>query len=124
MTAPSKGSMMPRFRRIASLVALLSASWAVTALATSPIDILGNVTMNRRSTNNGVPAVVFPHWKHRSRFRCYACHPEVFEMQSGANDVTMSALQAGEFCGRCHDGKEAFPIGFDTCRDCHSLIEP
>jgi len=86
-------------------------------------DVLGNITMNRISTKNGVPAVVFPHWKHRSRFRCYACHPDIFEMQAGANEINMDALRNGEFCGRCHDGVTAWAIGFDTCRECHSVGE-
>ena len=95
---------------------------ALSGAATAP-DILGNMTMNRISTTNGVPAVVFPHWKHRSRFRCYACHPDIFEMRAGANDINMDALRNGEFCARCHDGRTAWAIGFDTCRECHSLGE-
>ena len=95
---------------------------ALSGAATAP-DILGNMTMNRISTTNGVPAVVFPHWKHRSRFRCYACHPDIFEMQVGANEINMEAMRNGEFCGRCHDGRTAWAIGFDTCRECHSLGE-
>ena len=106
-------------RRIAVTASLATALSAATALA----GVLGDITMNRDSTNNGVPAVVFPHWKHRSQFRCYACHPDIFEMQAGANEITMEDLRGGAFCGRCHDGKTAWAIGFDTCRDCHSLGE-
>ena len=91
--------------------------------AASGSGLLGDITMNRISTANGVPAVVFPHWKHRSRFRCYACHPAVFEMQAGSTEINMEALRGGEFCGRCHDGKTAWAIGFDTCRECHSTGE-
>jgi len=101
-------------------IALFAA--ALSGAATAP-DVLGNITMNRISTTNGVPAVVFPHWKHRSRFRCYACHPDIFEMRAGANDINMDALRNGEFCARCHDGRTAWAIGFDTCRECHSLGE-
>ncbi|MBW2716273.1 MAG: hypothetical protein JRD03_09360 [Deltaproteobacteria bacterium] len=105
-------------RRRAALIALLAA--ALSGAAAAP-NVLGNITMDRISTENGISAVVFPHWKHRSRFRCYACHPDIFEMQAGANDINMSALSAGEFCGRCHDGRTAWAISFETCRDCHSL---
>jgi len=107
------------------------AAWPILPLlpllltATAVADrVLGDVLMDRGSTANGVPAVVFPHWKHRSEFRCYACHPDVFEMRAGANDVTMDALSRGQFCGSCHDGRVAFPIGFDTCRECHSYVAP
>ena len=91
--------------------------------ATAADNVLGDITMNLHSTDNGVPAVVFPHWKHRSRFRCYACHPDIFEMKAGANEITMEGLREGAHCGRCHDGTTAWAIGFNTCRDCHSIGE-
>ena len=91
----------------------------------APIDsVLGNVVLDRRSTLNGQAAVVFPHWQHRSRFRCYACHPDLFAMQAGAADITMDAIRAGQSCGICHNGKVAFEAGFETCRSCHSHVEP
>ena len=102
------------------MIALLATALSGAAAATK---ILGNIKMDLLSTANAVPAVVFPHWKHRSRFRCYACHPDIFEMQAGANHITMDSMRAGEFCGRCHDGTTAWAIGFDTCRVCHSLGE-
>ena len=105
-------------RRRAVLIASLG---AVLSGATATPNILGNITMDRISTDSGIAAVVFPHWKHRSRFRCYACHPDIFEMRAGANAIDMASLSAGEFCGRCHDGRTAWAIGFETCRDCHSL---
>ena len=83
-------------------------------------DVLGDIKLDRRSTANGVNAVVFPHWKHRIRFKCYACHPQPFEMRAGANDISMDAVRSGSYCGLCHDGKTAFSVGFDTCRTCHS----
>ncbi|MFQ5415425.1 MAG: c(7)-type cytochrome triheme domain-containing protein [Myxococcota bacterium] len=110
---------MTRLRRVAMTVALALLLSGATAFA----GVLGDILMNRRSTDNGVPAVVFPHWKHRSRFRCYACHPDIFEMRAGENDITMDGLRQGEYCGRCHDGKTAWAIGFNTCRDCHSVGE-
>lgn len=85
---------------------------------------LGDVVMDRHSTANGVGAVVFPHWKHRIRFKCYACHPAVFEMKGGANEISMDGLRAGEACAKCHNGKIAFAVGFETCRSCHSLPPP
>jgi c(7)-type cytochrome triheme protein len=67
-------------------------------------DVLGDIKLDRRSTANG----------------CYACHPEPFEMRAGSNDISMDAVRTGSFCGRCHDGRTAFPVSFDTCRTCHS----
>jgi len=84
---------------------------------------IGNIHLDRTSTTNNVPAVIFPHWKHRIRFRCLACHPDVFEMKAETTDISMDALRAGELCARCHNGKTAFAVGFDTCRTCHSGSE-
>lgn len=107
------------FRRALTLATLTIVLSAATAVA----GFLGDITMNRISTKNGVPPVVFPHWKHRIRFRCYVCHPDVFEMQAGTNEITMGDLREGAYCARCHDGKTAWAISFDTCRVCHSLGE-
>jgi c(7)-type cytochrome triheme protein len=104
-------------RPIALLLSLTIVAVAATAVASY---VLGDIYMDRASTANGVPAVVFPHWRHRSQFRCYACHPNEFEMRAGANEITMDDLRAGRSCGRCHDGRVAFAVGFDTCRTCHS----
>ncbi len=110
---------MARLHSAAAAIVLAVGFLAATAVA----NVLGDITMNRHSTDNGVPAVVFPHWKHRSKFRCYACHPDIFEMTAGANEITMDTLRSGGACGRCHDGRTAWAIGFNTCRDCHSLGE-
>ena len=85
---------------------------------------LGDIPMNLQSNAHGVPAVVFPHWKHRSLFRCYACHPRTFKMQANSTQISMDQLRQGQFCGECHNGSVAFAIGFNTCRNCHSHPEP
>ena len=79
----------------------------------------GDVILNRRSEANGVRPVVFPHWFHRIRFRCKVCHSELgFVMRAGANDVKMSDISEGRFCGMCHNGTVAW--GPDRCDLCHS----
>lgn len=105
-------------------VAWISAC-AITLVAAAPAgEHLGDLILDRTSTANGLPPVVFPHWKHRIRFRCYACHPDEFVMERGANEITMDAIRAGDYCGRCHNGDVAFPVSFNTCRDCHSYVMP
>jgi len=66
-----------------------------------------------------VPPAVFPHWIHRIRFRCLVCHPFIFKMKRGANPITMVKIQAGEFCGKCHNGRIAFALGLKVCPRCH-----
>lgn len=73
---------------------------------------------------DNVPPATFPHWFHRVRVRCAACHSEIFEMKAGANNITMDAIRAGKFCGRCHpsypDSKAlAWPVAFESCVRCH-----
>lgn len=83
--------------------------------------VLGDIVLDRIASRSNEAPVVFPHWKHRVRFKCYACHPDPFEMRAGANEITMDKLRAGQYCARCHDGSVAFPVAFETCRTCHSL---
>ena len=79
----------------------------------------GDVVFNRRSEQNGVAPVVFPHWFHRVRFRCKVCHDELgFKMRAGANDVRMADIVEGKLCGMCHNGRVAWAA--DRCDLCHS----
>lgn len=74
--------------------------------------------MNRYASKAGIAPVVFPHWFHRVRVQCRVCHPSVFQMQAGSNDVDMNKILNGEYCGKCHNGKVAWaPI---YCDKCHS----
>lgn len=73
--------------------------------------------------SSAFPPAVFPHWVHRIRYRCYACHPAQFEMKQGANAVTMDAIKKGQFCGACHNGKAAFNVDFQNCARCHKPPE-
>jgi c(7)-type cytochrome triheme protein len=80
----------------------------------------GDIVFKREGGEGGVPASTFPHWFHRIRYKCYACHPTLFEMKAGANKITMDALQEGKFCGVCHNGKVAWAASFETCNRCHA----
>ena len=92
--------------------ALLATTWNANAE-------YGDVVLNHNSDKAGVRPVIFPHWFHRIRFRCKVCHHELgFEMRAGANQVTMSDLSQGRFCGMCHDNEGAW--GLENCDLCHS----
>jgi c(7)-type cytochrome triheme protein len=65
------------------------------------------------------PSAVFPHWIHRIRYRCYACHPGLFAMKAGGTRMTMDDLVNGKFCGACHNGTMAWPVTIETCNRCH-----
>jgi c(7)-type cytochrome triheme protein len=96
------------------LVVILMAVPAKSLLA-----VMGDIVFQIENESRGTPPAVFPHWVHRVRYKCYACHSAVFEMKAGANPVTMDAIAAGQYCGACHDGKTAWGVGFDTCAWCH-----
>ncbi len=89
-------------------------------LATSALAVEGDIVFTRKPGEGvGTPPAVFPHWVHRIRYKCYACHPSIVEMKAGANPITMDAITAGKFCGVCHDGKIAWGVSFETCNRCH-----
>lgn len=68
-----------------------------------------------------LPDVVYPHYPHTLWMDCKNCHPGIFVMQAGANQVTMDAITKGEYCGQCH-GKVAFSLA--ECNRCHSRPKP
>lgn len=93
---------------------------AASLLASVALAVEGDVVLARKDGDRAIAPAVFPHWIHRIRYKCYACHPAPFEMKAGANPVSMEAIRAGKFCGACHDGKIAWEVTFDTCNRCHA----
>ena len=76
----------------------------------------GDIIMNREAEKSEMPPVVFPHWFHRIRFKCKVCHPDVFAMKAGANEISMIKIIKGEYCGKCHNGRIAWaPLYCDRC---------
>ena len=39
---------------------------------------------------------------------------------SGSTEITMDMISAGESCGSCHNGKQAFASGVASCGRCHT----
>ena len=66
------------------------------------------------------PTARFPHWLHRVRYTCKACHMGVFEPKAGANRIVMKDITEGRACGKCHNGATAFPATFGYCERCHA----
>lgn len=102
------------------VAALLGCGVALASLLVgAALAVDGDVVFKRKDSEGGTPAAVFPHWIHRIRYKCYACHPDLFAMKAGSAPVTMEAMQEGKFCGACHNGKIAWGVAFDTCNRCH-----
>jgi len=66
---------------------------------------------------------VFPHKAHTKWLYCSNCHPRIFIPEKGANNMNMTGILNGKWCGTCH-GKVAFPIVGQTCTKCHSVPKP
>lgn len=68
--------------------------------------------------------VLFPHSVHTYWLSCSSCHPKIFKPEVGSNKVSMTDINNGLFCGKCH-GKVAFPIEPDpvNCRRCHFFLK-
>lgn len=80
----------------------------------------GDIAYERTEKAKEFPPAVFQHWRHVTRFRCYACHSDFFEMQQ--SEGLGERMHDGDMCGSCHDGKPAFDLGIQTCHRCH--IQP
>ena len=105
------------------LLILLAAliCWGLTA-ATPGFAEYGDIVLNSKVDSMkeaSVNPVLFPHWFHRIRFKCKVCHEDIFKMQKGANDINMTAIMNGEFCGKCHNGLVAWEALY--CDRCHSF---
>jgi c(7)-type cytochrome triheme protein len=86
---------------------------------TTPWAEYADVILNRRSAEADVRPVIFPHWFHRIRYRCSACHVDLnIQMKAGGTDITMESIVAGEYCGACHNGDIAWST--ENCDLCHS----
>jgi c(7)-type cytochrome triheme protein len=115
-TVPSSRSPV---RGLRSLLLVFASLFLVGLLLGVALAAEGDVVFKREGGEAGTAPTVFPHWVHRIRYKCYACHPEIFEMKAGANKVTMEAIRGGKFCGTCHNGKIAWGVTFETCNRCH-----
>jgi len=90
-------------------------------LAPAAMSAPGDLVIPRREkgTEEFMAPSIFPHWVHRIRYRCDACHDRLFKMESGANEITMDMINKGQACGTCHNGKRAFAVTFEGCDRCH-----
>jgi c(7)-type cytochrome triheme protein len=77
-----------------------------------------------KQTGDSPGKVTFNHASHvdESAPSCTSCHPKAFSiLKAGATadgtPITHAAMEKGQACGACHNGKKSF--GFDDCTTCH-----
>lgn len=110
---------MTRLRTFLSALCGTLACVSFMLLASNVNAEYADVVINRAAEKEGMRPVVFPHWFHRIRFRCKVCHAELgFRMRAGANQIRMTDIIDGKFCGACHDGETAWSV--ENCDLCHS----
>lgn len=115
--------MIKSYRAISLLVSLfflLSLIISRTAFSAAEDVVYGDIVFDAKWSSKELLTPHFPHWKHRIRYRCSVCHEKIFKMKRGGNEMNMGLFKEGKFCGECHDGQEAFKIGFGTCNRCHN----
>jgi c(7)-type cytochrome triheme protein len=64
--------------------------------------------------------VKFSHEFHLGMFKCADCHTKLFPYKAGAKHVNMTGMEAGNSCGGCHNGKDAFTVK-ENCEKCHKM---
>lgn len=102
-------------KRLLLTVAALALVFVVVARAE-----YGDVVLNNRAEAGGMRPVIFPHWLHRTAYKCRVCHAELgFKMKVGGNHITMGDLYYGRYCGECHNGTTVWGIE-NNCDRCHS----
>jgi len=65
------------------------------------------------------PSAFFPHFEHRIRYRCKACHVEAFPLDTVSAAMTLTEAHESQKCGGCHNGGQAFAIDPNACERCH-----
>lgn len=71
----------------------------------------------------GAGKVVFSGDVHgKTGNKCADCHQKgLFKMKKGADVFTMKDLEAGNYCGACHNGAKAFSVKDPaSCAKCHT----
>lgn len=91
-----------------ALVALAAATQAMAVSAGKSVE-----------WDTSMGKVVFKGDDHVGKgLKCNECHTKIFKMKKGSAVMKMADINAGKFCGECHDGKRAFKSA-GNCAKCH-----
>ena len=105
--------------------------WSFAATATMLLVGVGTVHAVRAGktivfSGKGSGEVIFRGQMHADKgVKCADCHQDglPFKMKNGSSHITMKEMAAGKYCGKCHDGRQAFSVS-DTsnCTRCHGGV--
>ena len=126
--------MKAKMRIVSALGLLVAAGVLYTAEIQANAPVAAQVTPEKKYESYGNTQVVavdsikemFSHKSHvvTAGLSCDSCHPDLFDRKRGSakakGDYTMASLEAGKYCGACHDGNTAFnTTGPETFKTCH-----
>jgi c(7)-type cytochrome triheme protein len=100
-------------KKIVILVALLMAMLVANAMA-----VQSGKTLEWDSPQG---KVTFDGKVHADKgLKCNDCHTKIFKMKKGSAAMKMADLNAGKFCGECHNATKAFKTNDNAnCTKCH-----
>jgi len=101
-------------KQIATMGFILTTLAGTSALAVGPDKLLD-------FNDSPKGSVIFDGATHKAAgLTCPDCHnKDLFpKMKKGTVKITMNDLNAGKYCGKCHDGKSSFMIK-GNCIKCH-----
>lgn len=104
-----------------TLLVLAAAAWCVSVAAASLPKLPGELAIVRSAESPG--QVTFNHSTHvdEAKPACTGCHPREFRIlkaSAGRAPIRHAAMEQGQQCGKCHDGKTSFGLT-DDCTLCH-----
>lgn len=99
---------MKRVATAAALIVVLAAAQAMAVSAGKSLE-----------WKSSMGTVTFKGDDHAGKgLKCAECHPKIFKMKKDAAEMKMADINAGKFCGECHNGKKAFKSA-GNCAKCH-----
>ncbi|MBK5275915.1 MAG: cytochrome c3 family protein [Desulfuromonadales bacterium] len=65
--------------------------------------------------------VIFDGKVHSDKgLKCLDCHSKIFKMKKGSTEMKMADINAGKYCGECHNGARSFTTNDPAnCVRCH-----
>ena len=98
--------------------ALIAVILAGMILASEALAVPAGKTLDWDTANG---KVTFDGKVHAEKgIKCPECHTNIFKMKKDTSAMKMDDLNAGKFCGVCHNGTKSFKTADpDNCVRCH-----
>lgn len=100
------------------MIAAVMAVFVAALFAVSAMAVPAGKTLE---WNSSAGKVVFDGKAHADKgLKCNDCHTRIFKMKKSSGEMNMKDINAGKFCGDCHNGTKAFKASEPgNCAKCH-----